>query len=377
VAGDRIYVAAAHQRGGLDRFGVVYCLDRDTQEVLWAFDHDGAMKQVFSSPRLADGRLYIGEGFHDDPDCRLYCLDARTGRLCWPPFPTRSQTESSPCVSGGKVFFGAGNDGVYALDAATGQKRWQFPEKPDGSPLLRVCASPTVADDRLFVGSGIDRFRPQDPGETAVFALDAETGRLLWKVPTSLPCWAEPVVFADRVVFALGNGDVFQDAQEQTPAGLLLCLEARTGREVWRYDVPNGVLEKPAVDAHRIYFGARDGHCYCLSRFDGAELWKKPLDSPVVASVALDACPQCDCGRVTNVYAISTAGRVYCLDPYTGKVHWSYDGLADSAAFVCSSPTVVLTQRATGDHRHIYFGAALHNLTVPALCCLKDFLPDR
>jgi outer membrane protein assembly factor BamB len=372
VVDDRIYVAVAHQKG-LDKFGVVHCLDRNTQEVLWSFDHEGDMKPVFSSPRLAEGRLFIGEGFHDDINCRLYCLDARTGKLCWPPFQTNSQTESSPCIVGGKVYFGAGNDGIYALDAATGKKLWQFPENPAQAPLLRVCASPSVAGGRLFAGSGIDRNRPQDPGETAVFCLDAGTGKLAWKVPVELPCWAAPVAAGEHVIFALGNGDVFEDARN--PAGAVLCLEARSGRLVWRQDVPNGVLEKPAVDAHRVYFGSRDGHCYCLSRADGKELWKKPLGSPVVAALALDSCPSC--GRAANVFAISTRGRVSCLDPYTGKIHWSYAELEPNAAHICSSPTVMVRHEPAGDRRRIYFGAAMHNLTVPALYCLEDLLPER
>jgi outer membrane protein assembly factor BamB len=374
VDGNRIYVAVAHQKGA-EYFGALYCLNRFTQEVLWSFDNDGDMQPVFSSPRLADGRLYIGEGFHNSIDCRLYCLDARTGKLCWPPFATRGQVESSPCIHGGKVFFGGGNDGLYAADAATGKKLWQFPENPDTLPLLRVCAPAAVAAGRVFVGSGVDRNRPGDCAR-AVFALDEATGKQLWRVPVNLPCWAEPVVLGERVLFALGNGDVFSDATDEKPGGAILCLEAATGREVWRYDVPNGVLEKPAVDAHRVYFGARDGHCYCLALADGAELWKQSLGMPIVASVALDSCPG-DCGRVNSVYAITSAGRVNCLDPYTGQLHWSYRGLEQNEAVVCAAPTILVHQRPGGDRRYIYLGAGLQNGAVPALFCLKDFLPDR
>src|SRR5262249_21618966 len=124
LVGDRVYVAAAHK--ALSTFGTLYCLDRSTLKVLWSFDDDGGMKQVFSSPCVADGRLYLGEGFQDDKNCKLYCVSAATGAKLW-EFRTTSQTEASPCVAAGKVFFGAGNDGVYCLDAAGGQKRWQFP----------------------------------------------------------------------------------------------------------------------------------------------------------------------------------------------------------------------------------------------------------
>ena len=57
-----------------------------------------------STPALAAGRLYVGEGLHEDADCRLYCLEAATGRELW-SFAARSHVESSPRVAGGRVFF--------------------------------------------------------------------------------------------------------------------------------------------------------------------------------------------------------------------------------------------------------------------------------
>ena len=45
------------------------------------------MKQGYSSPVLADGWLYFGEGMHEDQNCKLYCIDAANGamaaRLWW------------------------------------------------------------------------------------------------------------------------------------------------------------------------------------------------------------------------------------------------------------------------------------------------------
>ena len=80
---------------------------------------------MYSSPGVANGRLYIGEGMHGNSESKLYCLDATTGERLW-RFGTKGQIESSPCVADGRVFFGAGDDGVYALDAASGAKLWHF-----------------------------------------------------------------------------------------------------------------------------------------------------------------------------------------------------------------------------------------------------------
>ncbi len=164
IAGDCIYAAAASP--GF-KVGTLYCLDRSTGKKIWEFIGDGDLKNMISSPCLADGRLFIGEGFHDDPNCKLWCVDAASGSLLW-HFQTKGQTESSPTVVAGKVYFGAGNEGLYCLDAATGKELWHFPEKGYEGRLLRFGAGPTVAGDRLYAATGVDRNRVStDPGETA------------------------------------------------------------------------------------------------------------------------------------------------------------------------------------------------------------------
>jgi outer membrane protein assembly factor BamB len=368
LVGDRLYVAAAHRRG-FGNFGVVYGLDPLSQKVLWSFDDDGDMKQVFSSPCVADGRLFIGEGFHDDQNCKIYCLDAATGAKRW-EFLTSGQTESSPCVADGKVFFGAGNDGVYALDAATGKEIWHFQGKAPGS--LRIGAGPAVQGKRLYVGSGVDRNRPDNPGETALLCLDTDTGKVVWRIPTNLPCWGTPAVAENEVFFGLGNGDVFQDASQ--PAGAMLCVSADSGQQRWRFDVPNGVLNRPALDRFRVYFGCRDGSCYCLKRRDGQLRWKQGIGSSIVASPVTDDASEH--GRALTVFAIGTTGQVCCLDAHTGKVHWSYAELQGRAAHLSSSPALAVRPTVSGDRRCLYFGAALNGLKIPAVYCLIDLLPE-
>src|SRR5262249_4175570 len=104
VVGERVYVAAAHANV-FRRYGAVYCLKRDSGEVVWAFSDRKKMKQVASSPSFADGKIYIGEGFHDDSNCRVFCLSADTGDKEW-EFATGSHTESAPVVVGGLIYFG-------------------------------------------------------------------------------------------------------------------------------------------------------------------------------------------------------------------------------------------------------------------------------
>src|SRR5262245_5846366 len=362
VDGDRVYAAAAHQRG-FDTYGRIYCLDRGTGRQVWSFDDDGDMKQVFSSPRVVGGKVYVGEGFHQDHDCKMYCLDAATGVKLW-SFATRSHTESSPCVVDGKVYFGAGDDGVFCLNADDGKMAWHY-EK------LHVDSNPAVVDGKVYAGSGVgDVYR-----ETCMFALDAGTGKELWRLPPHLPVWGSPTVAGQHVCFGLGNGDFTRSADK--PAGAVMCLEAATGKRIWRVDVPDGVLDRPAIDRHRVYFGSRDGCLYCVSRKDGTSLWKKDLGSPVVASVALARQPGTG---AASVYALGSGGKLYCFDPETGREDYTFDVLKDTQGKppeLYSSMVVVMSADGQGTRRQILFGAGVNNFVTKAavVYCYEDRWP--
>jgi outer membrane protein assembly factor BamB len=354
VDGDRVYIAAVHPHF-FHPGGAVYCVERASGKLLWTFNDDGKMKDAFSSPCLADGRLYIGEGFHQNKDCKLYCLDAASGKKLW-DFPTSSHTESSPCVVAGKVYFGAGDDGLYCLDAATGQENWHLKG-------LHVDANPLVVNGRVYGGSGVgDAYQ-----ETALFCLDAEKGTELWRMPTPLPVWAMPVFAGGRLYAALGNGNFLDSADK--PAGAVWCLEADSGRRVWQREVPDAVLGRPAVDASQVYFGSRDGHCYAADRQEGMIRWKTALEAPVVASPAL-----AEGGGPAALYAASSEGRVARLDPATGKAAWAFEVTADAGqdAVLFSSPAVVTVGSAKGERRRVFFGCGLNSFKRGVLYCLED-----
>lgn len=352
VAGDRVYVAALHDTA-FTNAGALYCLDRATGKPLWTFDDSGKLQHMYSSPCLAEGRLYLGEGMHANFTCKLYCLDAATGRKLW-HFVAAGHIESTPCVADGKVFFGAGDDGLYCLDAASGEKRWQF-QGP-----WHIDSSPAVAGGRVYAGSGVSRKHRR----TEAVCLDTDEGKVVWRLPTDLPVWGSPVVAGDEVFFGLGNGRLTTSAElPEKPAGALLCVACQDGECRWRRDVSDAVLEKAAVGPRHVYFGARDGQCWCLDRRTGEVCWKQDLGSPVVTCPAL---------LEERLYVVASAGRVCCLDPASGHKRWTFDvaRATQTSPQLFSSPTVV----AEGERRRLYFGTELRtpDSNAAVLYCLRD-----
>jgi outer membrane protein assembly factor BamB len=304
VGPEAVYLATAQARG-INWSGTVFAVDPTTGKKRWVFDRDGWMLPSASTPLLSSGRLFVGEGMHGHFDCRLQCLDPATGHLVW-EFPTGDHIEGGPVAAGELVVFPAGNDGMCAVDAATGKQRWAF--RGDG----HIDSTPCVHDGHVFVGAGKSR-RFQN---YQVICLDAATGKPVWRTPVPLPAWGNPVVAGGRVYIGLGNGRLTEDVKPpEQPAGALVCLDAANGKILWSFKTANAVFGRPTVVADRIVFGSRDGNLYALTT-DGNEAYRVAMGGPVVAGVEPAG------GRV---YAVSVDGRIACVDPATGTEVWRHE----------------------------------------------------
>jgi outer membrane protein assembly factor BamB len=118
-------------------------------------------------------------------------------------------------------------------------------------------------------------------------------------------------------------------------------------RQLWRRLVGPG-WGSFAVIGDRVYTQEQHGQdeaVVCHDAVSGDRLWvhtDKARFTEAVAGPGPRATPTFEDGKL---YALGAAGRLNCLDPATGKVHWSRDIVADSGAKVpqwgfASSPLV-------------------------------------
>jgi outer membrane protein assembly factor BamB len=351
--GDRLYFGV--DSGG--ERGRVLGANRHTGKIDWAFDAPG-MKKVFCTPTVAGGRVYCGEGEHTDKDCRIFCANVTDGNSAWKePFKTASHTEGAPAVVGGKVYFPAGDDGLYCCDAITGAKLWQFPGGKEKG--IHIDAAPAVASGTVYVGSGLYSY--------VAVALDANTMAEKWRTDLKLRAFGAPLVSGSKVYYAVGTGNLGADtwnydeeggAKEKEPAGAVVCLDATTGKEEWRYPLPKSVHSGVAADAFSVYVGCRDGSVYALDRKSGKLRWKTSIGGAVLSCPAIASAN----GFPIAVYAVSQEGLVVCLHPQTGAAIWQkpmpgfrWDGTPTGGVFC--SPVVLTTPTATGSTRTVYVGA--------------------
>ncbi len=149
----------------------------------WAFGIP-SVKIVRSQPATYRGRVFVGAN-----DGTLYALDASTGCAFW------ATTASKPVRSGiaiGKsgdadaIFFGDASGNVYALDFAAGKLLWAV--RADDHPAATITGTPSYLNGRLYVpvSSGEEGARRRPEYECCTFrgsvvALDAATGKKIWQ----------------------------------------------------------------------------------------------------------------------------------------------------------------------------------------------------
>ena len=334
-------------------YGTVFCLDAATGRPRWttsvytnAKGQERDFKAFFSSPAVsADGRyVVIGQGLHNDADCDLVCLDAKTGGLHW-LLPTPSHIESSPAIEGDLVVAGAGaievgadhkvkgHPGlVIAARISTGEKIWEFPlEDPESSPVIR--------DDMVYIGSGFNG--------NAVVALRTQTdeqlqrqglSRLAWRTPTPFPATGAVTLVDDQVIVGCGNGDyVFTDPH---PNGAVIALDRKTGTICWQAPMHDAVLGRIAVSGSRAIVPVRNGEVVALdisSRSGPSELWRQRVhgQKAILAGPAFTA---------EYVYLVSQDGWLAVLDAQDGRiverVSLNAPGKPGDLGLAVSSPTV-------------------------------------
>jgi alcohol dehydrogenase (cytochrome c) len=133
-----------------------------------------------ATPIVTNGVVYL-----QDLGDNVYALDLATGKLKWEYQVSPAKiVEGGPngvAVAGG-VVYGTTMTAVFALSAATGKTIWVDRHLlSQGQGTIDI--QPQVANGRVYLASSIGL----GPGGGVLLALDARTGKLAWKVNTILP----------------------------------------------------------------------------------------------------------------------------------------------------------------------------------------------
>ena len=149
-------------------------------------------------------------------------------------FPNGSSAYGQPAVAGGRLFVGSDNGFVYSLDAATGCVYWSFEAKGGVRTAINLGQINTAAGTRHVAYFGDLRAN--------VFAIDAETGAVIWTHRVDAHPFARitgaPTLANGRLyvpVSSLEEGSGANDNYECcTFRGSVAAYDATSGKQLWQ-----------------------------------------------------------------------------------------------------------------------------------------------
>lgn len=239
----------------------------DMMEEVGAFPHNLAN----SSPVSFGDLIYVSTSNGQDeshvniPSPKapaIIAVNKKTGKLVWedasPGDKILHGQWSSPTVGkiGGvdQVIMGQGDGWVRGYEALTGKKLWEFDSNPKDSvwPKTRneLISTPVVYEDKVYIGNGQDPEHGEGVGH--FYSIDAtkrgditQTG-LVWH-------------FGD-IRRSISTASI-KDGLIYIPdfSGFVHCLDAKTGKAYWKYDMFAAVWGSTMVVDGKVYLGDEDG----------------------------------------------------------------------------------------------------------------------
>ncbi len=217
----------------------------------WAFAFPGTFVSN-GPPVVVGGRVFVPSA-----NRTIYSLDANTGCQYW-SFEAEAPVRTAITIAGKAAFFGDQRGNAYALNSSNGELLWKT--HVEDHPRARIVGAPVYYEGRLYVPLTDGEEGPQSnpkfeccTGRGAMIALDAATGKQIWKTytiaeearltgknsagvptwgPSGASIWSAPTIDVERKLIYAGTGDNFSDPATKT-SDAVMAFDMNDGKIAW------------------------------------------------------------------------------------------------------------------------------------------------
>lgn len=327
VQDDRIYLSAAISMDSGERELALLVVDAKSGKLLGRtklFTEPAKSAKIHSknshaspTPILAGDRVYLHYGHQGTACVKLDgAIVWRNDQLTYPPVHGNG---GSPVLVGKSLIFsqdGSEQGKVIALNADTGDVLWETPRNVEATKKFSFCTPLVIqraGQSQVIL-----------PGSNVVQALDAATGKEIWRVRyEGYSVIPRPIVAAGLIMICTGydrpvliaikpdgQGDVTEShvawqiktGVPHTPSlctldgllfmvsdsGIASCVDAKSGEEVWKERIGGNFSASPLLSGDKLYLLSEEGDTTIVRASRNFEkLAKNSLGDRTLASMAV------------------------------------------------------------------------------------------
>lgn len=242
-------------------------------------------------------------------------------RLVWSrALSAGGRQQGTPLVYDGVMYMPNPSDVIQAIDAASGDLIWEYrrslPDDVCERLIPGVCTTNRnlAIYDNLIIDTSVDEF---------VFALDAQTGDLVWETEV-LDYKVHPANQSTGPIIA--NGKVISGRSCMPLAGPDACVitahDARTGAELWR----RRTIPRPGEPGDETWGGVPDAERRHVGTWM-APSYDAELNLLYIGTSVTSPAPKFLVGGADNTHLYHNS--TLALDADTGEIVWYYQHLND------------------------------------------------
>ncbi|MFC1762581.1 PQQ-binding-like beta-propeller repeat protein, partial [Planctomycetota bacterium] len=232
--------------------GLFFCFDADGK-ILWERSLTEELGRVSgyggrtNSPIIEGDQLIISSltsswGSHGPGAHRFFGLDKHTGEILWinavgeAPRDTTYSVPVSATLDGARILYtGLADGSIAALRPLTGETIWRFPFSERG-----IMSSVIYQDGRVYAVHGNANVDTNVMGRLA--CLDARSGKELWRVDGLEGHYTTPVLYRGLLLTA-------------SNAANLYAVDVKTGEVLWTFNYGNEAKGSPLLADGKVYVG--------------------------------------------------------------------------------------------------------------------------
>jgi|APSaa5957512622_1039677.scaffolds.fasta_scaffold48862_2 outer membrane protein assembly factor BamB len=286
--------------------------------LVWQYDSGGAIDH----PPLRTGNTLV----FVPKDGLLTALDAQTGDLRWQFSPPEGIWHRAYAMADEQVFIAMVGGNVAALDAQNGDLLWETALGINAQVPLYVLDQ-TLFVATTFVGPGLQA----DPqGQAKLFALDTRSGAIRWEFESENYILQTPFSTGEVVYTGGSYVNPAVDVDEGGPMRLY-ALSAADGRPLWEYVSEDGFVKAVYATDEMVTYIAYQDFLSGVDAQTGTLAWRGDTGN-WVPSLA---------GSGNTVYYGSANTVVHAWQMDSGESLWTYNIGGESFNYLLGAPVIV------------------------------------